>query len=110
MPAAGKAWAADGVTVVAVGVTDGIDKQGLIDIAGAEERALQVKSFDEIATLATSLLKKVCKAGNLRAIILSNLISLFLDASSHLYLRVCPSVCQSVCPSDSSYCPPGLMC
>jgi len=62
VPAAGKAWAADGVTVVAVGVTDGIDKQGLIDIAGAEERALQVKSFDEIATLATSLLKKVCKA------------------------------------------------
>ena len=55
----------------------------------------------------------------------SNLIhQIHLDTSSHLYKRVCPSVCVSVCPSlsikakpletadfsrrDASYCPPGL--
>ena len=46
----------------------------------------------------------------------------FLDASSHLYKRVCPSICMSVRmsvrmsvtieekpPEDASYCPPGLV-
>ena len=43
----------------------------------------------------------------------------FLDASKHLYKRVCPSVRPSVCPSvrsqfrfrtsDASQCPPGLV-
>ena len=46
--------------------------------------------------------------------------ALFLDASSYLYMRVCPSVCPYVRPyvrplplgknrRDASYCPPGLV-
>ena len=63
MPAASKAWADDGVTVFAIGIGSGISRQGLVDIAGADERALEVDSFEAISELATSLLKKVCVVG-----------------------------------------------
>ena len=42
-------------------------------------------------------------------------LHLLLDASKHLYMRVCPYVRMSVCyqfrlrTSDASYCPPGLV-
>jgi len=61
VPAASKAWADDGVSVFAIGIGGHIGQKSLIDIAGAEERALHVKTFDDIATLATSFLHKVFK-------------------------------------------------
>ena len=61
VPAASKAWADDGVTVFAIGIGTRIGQKSLIDIAGAEERAFHVKTFDDIATMATSLMHKVFK-------------------------------------------------
>jgi len=61
IPAATRAWAKAGVKVFAVGIGEGIDRQGLQVIAGDDERVLQVKDFEEIGTMANSLLVKVCK-------------------------------------------------
>ena len=80
MPAASKAWADDGVRVFAIGITNGISRQGLIDIAGAEERVLQVENFDAIAALAKSLLHKVCTPGNLHAIVKQSVFTLFCQS------------------------------
>merc|ERR1739838_862563 len=65
VPAASKAWAADGVTVFAIGIGKGMEgtagHQGLKDIAGDDERAFSVENFEAIGEMAKSLLKKVCK-------------------------------------------------
>ena len=46
---------------------------------------------------------KSCRISNVRMTVLSQkslfVLFPFLDASSHLYKRVCPSVCRSVRPS-----------
>merc|ERR1739838_123875 len=64
VPAASKAWAADGVTVFAIGIGKGMEgtagHQGLKDIAGDDERAFSVENFEAIGEMAKSLLKKVC--------------------------------------------------
>jgi len=62
VPAASKAWADDEVAVYAIGIGSGIDQQGLIDIAGTEERVLRAKDFDAIAALAKNLMHQVCAA------------------------------------------------
>ena len=61
VPAASKLWADDGVNVFAVGIGDEITREGLKAIAGADDRAIIVKSFAAIGAMAKSLLKKVCE-------------------------------------------------
>ena len=73
VPAASKAWAADGVTVFAIGIGKGMEgtagHQGLKDIAGDDERAFSVENFEAIGEMAKSLLKKVCtKVGQFKVI------------------------------------------
>ena len=60
VPAASKAWADHGVTVFAIGISDQISDQGLLDIAGDEERAFRVNDFAAISQLAKPLLKEIC--------------------------------------------------
>ena len=60
VPAASKAWADHGVTVFAIGINDQISDQGLLDIAGDEERAFRVNDFAAISQLAKPLLKEIC--------------------------------------------------
>jgi len=61
VPAASKAWAGIGATVFAVGIGGQISQEGLIDIAGSEDRILSVSDF-AIGREANSLLVKVCAA------------------------------------------------
>jgi len=61
VPAASKAWAGIGATVFAVGIGGQISQEGLIDIAGSEDRILSVSDF-AIGREADSLLVKVCAA------------------------------------------------
>jgi len=61
VPAASKAWAGIGATVFAVGIGGQISQEGLIDIAGSEDRILSVADF-AIGREANSLLVKVCAA------------------------------------------------
>lgn len=61
MVQASKDWARHGVKVFAVGIGNGIHLPGLAEISGSEERVMEVKTFDEIAIMAKSLLKRVCQ-------------------------------------------------
>ena len=60
VPAASRKWLKDGVTVFAIGIGRGISHAGLKDIAGADERVLEVKNFEALGEMAKKLLKKVC--------------------------------------------------
>merc|ERR1719383_626635 len=62
VPEASKAWANDGVTVLAVGIGSKITKENLAAVSGSEERAFKIRKYRHIARLAKSLLKKVCPA------------------------------------------------
>ena len=90
VPAASKAWADDEVAVYAIGIGSGIDQQGLIDIAGTEERVLRAKDFDAIAALAKNLMHQVCAAGNLHDIIKQSVFTLLLiTILVVVYLHTC---------------------
>ena len=68
VPSAAQAWAEDGVTVFAIGIGSNVKHDGLKAIAGADERAFEVATFDAIADIASGLLKHICeKAGKLKA-------------------------------------------
>ena len=62
VPAASQKWLKDGVTVFAIGIGRGISHAGLKDIAGADERVLEVKDFEALGEMANTLVKKVCKS------------------------------------------------
>ena len=60
VPSASQKWTKDGVTVFAIGIGKGISHSGLKDIAGADERVLEVENFEALGEMAKTLLKKVC--------------------------------------------------
>jgi len=61
IPAALSAWTNAGVKVFAIGIGKLIDRKGLVEIAGSEDRVLQVDDFAAIGAHAKSLLKKICE-------------------------------------------------
>jgi len=61
VPAASQKWIKDGVTVFAIGIGQEISRAGLKDIAGADERVLEVENFEALGETANTLVKKVCK-------------------------------------------------
>jgi len=60
-PAASKAWRDEGVSVIAVGIGEGINMEGLAAISGSKTRALRAKSYLRITDIIDSLLVKICK-------------------------------------------------
>ena len=48
------------ITIFAIGIKNGIDKEALAEISGAKERVIQFQNFNDIGAKAESLLQTVC--------------------------------------------------
>ena len=59
VPSASQKWMDDGVTVFAIGIGQGISRSGLKDIAGADDRVLEVANFEALGGIIQTLLRKI---------------------------------------------------